>query len=271
MTIPASPGINAFLTGVGLHLSVAGQAYALGNASTTDEIGLCNLIIKAADTAGNLAGLIYPAGEITVELTNGSNQTITAAVLEMASTDAGASHPSIINYSPVSFSNIAAAGVGTLVFALNQGVKEYAILKLTYGSAPTSGQVTGIVDILPMSSVENVALNGSNVEQAPGSPIPEHGILTGGEDPSGDFQAFQQDADKNVEVTAANAIWIHDFTVPAGKTAYISSGNELAVGNLTINGTLINYGVIRCQSCSFGVSGAYVAGVGSTFEVNSIF
>ncbi len=132
------------------------------------------------------------------------------------------------------------------------------------GTLPTGvSQATGGIGLTGLLGAIKGWLDGTLSSFAPKVTALISGSKTG--------QGANVDQDNNLEVTAANAIWVHDYTVPAGEVGYISSGNELAVGNLTVNGTLINYGVIRCQSCSFGVSGAYVAGVGSTFEVNSIF
>jgi hypothetical protein len=74
------------------------------------------------------------------------------------------------------------------------------------------------------------------------------------------------DQDDNLEVTAANSVFVHDYTVPAGKVVCIASGNEMAVGNLTVNGTLIVYGIMRCSSFTCG-TGIFVLGDGGSIEM----
>ncbi len=78
------------------------------------------------------------------------------------------------------------------------------------------------------------------------------------------------DEDNNLEVTAANTLWVHDYTVPAGKIAYISSGNEMAVGALTIDGTLAIYGTVRCKSVTQAANSTLIMGPGGILEVNPL-
>jgi hypothetical protein len=79
------------------------------------------------------------------------------------------------------------------------------------------------------------------------------------------------DANNNpIVTTSGGVVNVQALTIPTGQTAYISSSMQVAVGNLTINGTLASYGVLRCLSITFGIGGSLIKGNGSTTEIGII-
>jgi hypothetical protein len=75
------------------------------------------------------------------------------------------------------------------------------------------------------------------------------------------------DPNGNLEVTAANSNWVNPLTIPAGAVYGIASGNEVIVGDLTVNGTMINAGYLRCKSVTSGLGSTFIAELGSTKEI----
>jgi hypothetical protein len=63
--------------------------------------------------------------------------------------------------------------------------------------------------------------------------------------------------------------WASDMTVPAGQVMAIASGQDYLCGNMTVNGTLINAGTLRCKSFTTGAGGVYIAEAGSKKEIYS--
>jgi phage baseplate assembly protein gpV len=62
-----------------------------------------------------------------------------------------------------------------------------------------------------------------------------------------------------------------DVTVAAGQVMLIASGEDFVCGNMTVNGTLINAGTLRCKSFTTGAGGLYVAEAGSKKEIFSLY
>jgi len=63
---------------------------------------------------------------------------------------------------------------------------------------------------------------------------------------------------------------VQDYTVALGDTLYINASADVAFGDLTINGTLANYGNLRCTSVTLGSGARFIKGAASTTEIGVV-
>lgn len=162
------PNTSAALqAGQGIQIQPTPLTCPSGNALTTLEIGLANLLLTGIAQGGG--GFIFTPAQIELDLLNTSGQTITAASLILTNEDAGYVHTNPIT---VAAQNFPSGGIASsapsvpLTFNLTGGQKTYAVLVLTMAGAPVTGAVqVEQVNLSPRSGA-GVQLMGSYLQEA---------------------------------------------------------------------------------------------------------